>query len=617
MKKNYLLIAGLLCIFCVSNESYADNINLSDTDQIQKSKISIIMDKFKKNPQEKNEQYYNDIYIPALTEKYNQYNEEQKYKKSLKIVNKINKISNNVFGNDSLSAVESNINRANLYIQLYQSKIAQEYLNQDIDYIQSCDNKDIKLKYYEALFNLYSNKSDYNNILKTAKEIEKIPNLTTDEKLDVYSKFINIYIYSNNFKKAEEFLKNYYNLVIKNYGTNSQYLSTYYKTLINIAMRKSEFKKIPSLCEKLKNIQTAETEHDIFINQLEINNIMFRYYIEILEYNKAKEIITQNEKIIKKLNDKTYDYLLFNDYLNYYKELKEYENYKKCFKEKYTMHKKLFRNDISQDIFIEDEKANIYKDIQQYKTALKAATKALNLIKGYEDELPMQHIQIIQKISENYNELNKTKEAMEYAKKELSLSLSIMPENRSNLIEIYKLISDIYLKENNTTKGIKYRQMALKEYEEIYGKIHSDIAEIYSDFADIYSSMHKFSKAITNINKSIDITEKIYGKNHAKVYNLLRNKANIYNQMNKNKESEEINNYILRNYQAGNIIGYDFNLLYSINIDEVYKNKSNNNYDTALNFLAKAKEYAKEKWMKEEIKSLEKELRELSEKISQ
>jgi len=471
----------------------------------------------------------------------------------------------------------------NLYWAVYNMNLTKQKLD-ELEEIALNSNDDIKTEYYNSLCQYYANFEDFNAVDKILFSMYQNSSLPLGERINTLSKLAANSSYNRDVNATDKYLKEYYNLLSKIENPYGQLHSYYMRKIYLNNDVQNLYKDFLPLYEQAKmNIDKIPAEENPANNISNLNMYLTKYYFEMGEFEKAKNIIEKySDANINDLSTK------LNLYEEYYNKTKNFESRKKTIDEIFAVKKDNDDYNSFDLISVKEKYGDLYKDKKDYDKSEKIYLNIIDLIDKYHNGNPARKYVYYNKLAE----LNLNAEAPDKALEYLKLARDAYKQN----VNSFAYAKELYNKGKalNKKKDFPNALLNLTAAEKIQSVIptNSDLADTYEELYNACAGKGDFVNALKYADKNINIRKQEYGDNNVKVYAALKNKADLIERSGQNEEADEIRKNIIPDYETGKIQGEDYDFNFDINIMTADKYLQTENFDKALNYTKTALKYA-------------------------
>ncbi len=487
------------------------------------------------------------------------------------------------------------------------------------------DNKDLQRDYHKnnAFYNRdYENRFDTIDQLKIA---ERYLNNDIEEQLHVYDQLAKSYTEVWDFNNAYKEYKKIDTLMKNNKKTIApEHIVVDAASRMYFYLGTGDLDKMYNYYKKGRNVLDSLEEKDLRL-ELELNGPIIQYYSARYDTKNVKKSLDYYLWLANETEDKKVEEFTLKEYINLYTLCKDPQNTKKTLKKLAKKINKAYDGNSVERMLLDINYADTYYFISQeheeakryalntenhtkkteenLKEAEKYARKAVESTAKYKNISPTIYAYSLQKLATIIAKQNKSEEAK-----------NIMSE----AIEYHKIASrDIsyYLFRGYLAEAIAYHD--LKQYDEAikkYIKLEKEInkkfkkpsfehIELYKNLSDSYSKINNEKEAIKYIDKAIKICTSIFGEKSIKTLDLYKTRIERYENLSLQKiavkEAKELI-YKIKEYGMDNTLDIEFRCYTIIAKDALAKNQ----LDTALENAHKALETSFTKINKDEANKL-------------
>ncbi len=380
---------------------------------------------------------------------------------------------------------------------------------------------------------------------------------------------------------------------------------------------------IAETCFREKNKDEMFEKSDVLLNMANINENKEKYDDELIDCNKAMELVLKTDSSAKLRIANTW-----NKTGDAYRELSKYDS-AQYFCQKALAVKKEFLGDDHIDLADSYfSLGQIYFFNNEYDKAFENFQKALHIrVSNYGEQHPdvaicyscigvifyikgdydkaMEYYQKTLKIQisdlgENHPDLALTylnigryyynkgeiNEALEYFNKTLQINLSIYGEMNSRVSKSYNYIGMMYYNKGEFDKALKFYQKALQIWVDVLGLKNTQVATYYNNIGNAYHEKGECDKALEFYKRALYIWSSTYGENHTNVAGTYNNIGIIFDDKGEYDKALEYCKKALQTWISVYGENHPKTAACYNNIGEIYDDKGE--FDKALVFLDKA-----------------------------
>ena len=573
------LYKNIVSIFVLSllltNYSYAET-SLTPELQIKTLQYEI---KQQESLKEVNIQVLIELYTKLLESQIN----AKLYSEAIDSAIVLEKLNCEFYGDNSKELFQAKLDTLGLYVDT-NSELQRKSKLDEIGSLVGNMPVELKIKYYYQLYYYYANYEDMQMANDILIKIYSCSCLSLDDKINVVEKLSENYSYLKDIKNTNKFLSEYYKLVSVQPDPYGRLTSFYIRKIYLNNDVQNLYKDFMPLYVKAKNnVLLLKNNDDIKSNLNHLDLYLVNNYLEMGEFQKAKDIIDEFEKTNR------YDIAIkWSLYDSYYDKIKNYSERKKSIDYLKRDLKKTSDFSYQDQITINEKYASYYKDTEDYKKSEKLLLEIINIIDEYFNANPARKYDFYISLAALCINKGDYDSALEY--------INIANNTYRHKTGSYTYARMLYYKAN-ALYGKGQNQEALQyllDAEKVQIKLPTsfDLADTYETMYNLYASQKDFVNAFKYFDKYLNIKEQQYGKNNVNVYKALLNKVDLISTVGCKNNADKLLNSIISDLIAGKVQGIDYEFYSYINLKIAYLSYEKEHYDQALEYVNEALKYS-------------------------
>ncbi len=509
----------------------------------------------------------------------------QQYEDALKTANYLIKASKKYYGENHSRVGFAYLARARYYLEVRIPDLAKEDLYRVYEiYTQNKDDEDLKNNILNAFIN-------YNLCFEESYEALKYHYQLVGNKYNNANEYLTlsqIYTIMQNHIDSKTALDRYYQKIKDN--DHNQNLKLFYyhmsKAILYQAGQKMDLlKKELDEAEKLiDSLEKYKTEARISFN---VNKI--QYFIDMKQFDEALSLLDKNNEFITENGHKYEIQNSFQQYLDYYLELTDSDNFNKYAKKLDKYYETLPTGSLS-FLPVAEKQINLYKNLNMYRKANEHAKNVLNQLEPVKNYIPYQYGKFSRLAAEVKIQEGNISAAKIYLDKALKSYELFYPSTAYVYYEIYKDLGEISNIEGNTKEAFQYYKKAEVIIKKLQGDKANALMEIYYNLANTYLNLGDKKNAVLYAEKSLAIRKHNYGKikNSINQLNSEFSMYHIYKESGLNKKASEILDRINSIVEKNEVIGNNKSFYYYLYLTNADVAMQNGQYEAAINYVRKA-----------------------------
>ncbi len=487
--------------------------------------------------------------IEAETLKFYQLVSAQKYEQALKVIDKVIKMDNKLYGETSFEAAEAYIKKAKLATEIGLYDIAKKNIDKAVKISENESvSSQLKNDIFYILYNYYFATKMYNENLKLIETSNK-DSVFASEKPNVENFYGIIYLSMKNDLMAEKYFNNFKSII-----EDKKQLLQYYQNMLYVSQDKYDYNKYRYYLNKSEEIVKQYLPYD---KNQKLRNFMAKitYYTDFARNDEVLELLNKNFEYYTKNKNSNNEKEFYLIYFNIYKDINNYEKAEE-YLTKLEEFQQVYPKNSLLNLDIINKKIDLYKDTQNYKKLKIELKKAIALTEAVKEYVPAIYGEELRKVATSKRDCGEIEESYKLINKALDLYKKNFSEYSYPIYEVNKDYADITLAKGNNEEALEYYQKSLEIINKLKGGVTVDSADIYENIANIYSAQGDKEQAIEYITKAIEIYSKTYGKDSIKTYEKILTKCNIYNNFSEGEKAEKLINNMKKQLADKKVIGY-------------------------------------------------------------
>ena len=231
--------------------------------------------------------------------------------------------------------------------------------------------------------------------------------------------------------------------------------------------------------------------------------------------------------------------LLYHWIARGYKELADYTNALRLYKDVIAIYEKINVTENSETANTYNSIALVYNNQGKYDDALKYHMKALPIRKEVLGNEHPDTAATYNNIALVYNNQGKYDEALEWYMKALVIDEKVLGTEHPDTAATYNNIALVYDNQGKYDKALEWHMKALPIREKVLGTEHPDTATTYNNIAVIYKDLGRYNEALPLYQKALGIWEKVLGETHPDTIKVYNNMSIVYSLMGNPTESQK------------------------------------------------------------------------------